>query len=175
MTTLMMSSYTKIFSSLRQPSRSISTSSMLAVTHLLPLALFLLLPCQCLLDLHMILLRVSENDHNLFKAKLRNFSTFLPIQSCHPIWWWYSNCHQFPNLYHLARDVLAIPGRFLSPLSATTLARSWFILFSTGSAVAVERIFSGGRDTISLWHTSLKPDIIWFLMLVKQHIHMHRM
>jgi hypothetical protein len=33
------------------------------------------------------------------------------FQSCHPIRWWYSNRHRFPNLYCLARDVLAIPGR----------------------------------------------------------------
>ena len=39
-----------------------------------------------------------------------------------------------------------------------------------GSAVAVERIFSGGRDTISLRRASLKPDTIRTLMLVKQHL-----
>ena len=39
-----------------------------------------------------------------------------------------------------------------------------------GSAVAVERIFSGGWDTISLRRASLKPDTIRTLMLVKQHL-----
>jgi hypothetical protein len=39
-----------------------------------------------------------------------------------------------------------------------------------GSAVAVERIFSGGRDTISLRRAALKPDTIRTLMLVKQKI-----
>ena len=39
-----------------------------------------------------------------------------------------------------------------------------------GSAVTVERIFSGGRDTISLRRASLKPDTIRTLMLVKQHL-----
>ena len=39
-----------------------------------------------------------------------------------------------------------------------------------GSAVAVEQIFSGGRDTISLHRASLKPDTIHTLMLVKQHL-----
>ena len=39
-----------------------------------------------------------------------------------------------------------------------------------GSAVTVKRIFSGGRDTISLHRASLKPDTICTLMLVKQHL-----
>ena len=41
---------------------------------------------------------------------------------------------------------------------------------SLGSAVAVERIFSGGRDTISLRRASLKPETIRTLMLVKQRL-----
>jgi hAT family C-terminal dimerisation region len=44
-----------------------------------------------------------------------------------------------------------------------------------GSAVAVERIFSGGGDTISLRRSSLKPDTIRTLMLVKQHLRLARM
>lgn len=36
-----------------------------------------------------------------------------------------------------------------------------------GSAVAVERIFSGERDTISLRQARLHPDTIWALMLTK--------
>jgi hypothetical protein len=44
----------------------------------------------------------------------------------------------------------------------------------TGSAVAVERIFSGGRDTISLQRASLQADIIRILMLVKKHLHLVR-
>ena len=43
-----------------------------------------------------------------------------------------------------------------------------------GSAVAVERIFSGGRDTISLRRANLKPDTIRTLMLVKQHLRLAR-
>lgn len=46
--------------------------------------------------------------------------------------------------------------------------------FFAGSAVAVERIFSGGRDTISLRRTSLKADTIRTLMLVKQHLRLAR-
>jgi hypothetical protein len=41
----------------------------------------------------------------------------------------------------------------------------------TGSAVAVERIFSGGRDTISLRRASLQADTIRILMLVKKRLH----
>jgi hypothetical protein len=44
----------------------------------------------------------------------------------------------------------------------------------SGSAVAVERIFSGGRDTISLRRASLKPDTIRVLMLVKQRLRLAR-
>ena len=45
---------------------------------------------------------------------------------------------------------------------------------SLGSAVAVERIFSGGRDTISLRRASLKPETIHTLMLVKQRLRLTR-
>jgi hypothetical protein len=41
-----------------------------------------------------------------------------------------------------------------------------------GSAVAVERIFSGGRDTISLLRARLQPDTIRTLMLVKKRLHL---
>jgi hypothetical protein len=44
------------------------------------------------------------------------------------------------------------------------------ILFVKWSAVAVERIFSGGRDTISLRCASLKPETIRMLMLVKKKL-----
>jgi len=59
---------------------------------------------------------------------------------------------QFPSLFCLARDILCIPG----------------------SAVAVERIFSGGRDTISLRRASLQADTIRILMLVKKRLHVAR-
>jgi hypothetical protein len=41
-----------------------------------------------------------------------------------------------------------------------------------GSAVAVERIVSGGRDTISLRQASLQPETIKVLMLVKKKLHL---
>jgi hypothetical protein len=44
----------------------------------------------------------------------------------------------------------------------------------TGSAVAVERIFSGGRDTISLRRARLQADTIRTLMLVKKRLHLAR-
>jgi len=45
---------------------------------------------------------------------------------------------------------------------------------SLGSAVAVERIFLGGRDTISLQCASLKANTICVLMLVKKRLHLTR-
>ena len=43
-----------------------------------------------------------------------------------------------------------------------------------GSAVAVERVFSGGRDMISLRCASLNPQTICALMLVKRKLHLAR-
>ncbi|KAJ7714916.1 ribonuclease H-like domain-containing protein [Mycena metata] len=42
------------------------------------------------------------------------------------------------------------------------------------SAVAVERVFSGGRDTISLRRARLNPETIRTLMLVKHQLHLKR-
>ena len=36
--------------------------------------------------------------------------------------------------------------------------------------MAVQHIFSGGWDTISLRRASLKPETIWVLMLVKRKL-----
>ena len=47
-------------------------------------------------------------------------------------------------------------------------------LSAPGSAVAVERIFSGGRDTISLRRASLQPHTIRTLMLIKQQLRLKR-
>ena len=38
----------------------------------------------------------------------------------------------------------------------------------------VERVFSGGRDTISLRRASLKVETIRTLMLVKKKLHLER-
>jgi hypothetical protein len=53
-------------------------------------------------------------------------------------------------------------------------AQQHLLMCSPGSAVAVERIFSGGRDTISLRRASLTPDTIRVLMLVKKRLHLTR-
>jgi hypothetical protein len=53
----------------------------------------------------------------------------------------------------------------LSPLS-------FFAKPSSGSTVAVERVFSGGHDTISLCHASLHPETIKILMLIKKELHL---
>ena len=44
----------------------------------------------------------------------------------------------------------------------------------SGSAVAVERIFSGGRDTIGLRRASLKAETIQTLMFVKARLRLAR-
>ncbi|KAH9992223.1 hypothetical protein BJV74DRAFT_771728, partial [Russula compacta] len=41
-----------------------------------------------------------------------------------------------------------------------------------GSAVAVEKIFLGGRDTISLRRARFQADTIRILMLVKKRLHL---
>ncbi|KZW03138.1 hypothetical protein EXIGLDRAFT_589925, partial [Exidia glandulosa HHB12029] len=59
--------------------------------------------------------------------------------------WWRDHAAQFPHLSRFARDIFSIPG----------------------SAVAVERIFSSGRDVISVRRSSLKPETISLLMVLK--------
>ncbi|KAJ8495678.1 hypothetical protein ONZ45_g12768 [Pleurotus djamor] len=76
------------------------------------------------------------------------FSLPLADMDVNPITWWTERRSQFPDLYQLAYDVLGIPG----------------------NAVAVERIFSAARDTISLRRASLKPKTIRTLMIYKQQI-----
>ena len=49
-----------------------------------------------------------------------------------------------------------------------------FLSSYAGSAVAVERIFSGSHDTISLRCASLNPETIQTLMLVKQQLRLAR-
>lgn len=83
--------------------------------------------------------------------------------------WWAAHRDRFPNLSRLARDILSIPGVYFVPLLPP------WALFNVyadhpGSAVAVERVFSGGRDTISLRRSSLKPDTIRKLMLLKHYL-----
>ena len=90
------------------------------------------------------------------------------FEFCKSLQWWLGRRSQFPNLYRLICDIFSIHGKnFLNLLPVALLE----IKFNTvGSAVAVEHIFSGGRDTISLHRASLIPDTIQVLMLVKQRL-----
>ncbi|EJD42082.1 hypothetical protein AURDEDRAFT_67986, partial [Auricularia subglabra TFB-10046 SS5] len=69
-----------------------------------------------------------------------------------PVKWWFHRHDQFPRLARMALDILSIPG----------------------DAVAVERVFSGGRDTISIRRTQLSADMIRVLMIVKQALRQAR-
>ncbi|KAF5348215.1 hypothetical protein D9758_014636 [Tetrapyrgos nigripes] len=73
-------------------------------------------------------------------------------ENCDPIVWWAGHKAMYPNLYRLALDIFSIPG----------------------SAVAVERVFSGGRDTISLRRASLSADTIRLLMIAKHRLYLAR-
>ena len=50
--------------------------------------------------------RVSDELEDYFKLGQEDFDT------CRPLDWWWGRCAQFPNLYRLARDILAIPGEY---------------------------------------------------------------
>lgn len=65
-----------------------------------------------------------------------------------------------------------MPGQFIVPQSRCSGGNAHCDF--PGSAVAVERIFSGGRDTISLRRASLSADTIRTLMLVKQRLRLAR-
>ena len=90
------------------------------------------------------------------------------FDTCDPVSWWVGRHSQFPDLFVFARDLLAIPGQNFLDICLHQL--HMFNIKTAGSAVAVERIFSGGQDTISLQRASLCPEMIWTLMLVKQHL-----
>jgi hypothetical protein len=90
--------------------------------------------------------RVIDELAEYLRQPRENFKT------CNPLKWWAARTSQFPNLSRFARDLLTIPG----------------------SAVAVERIFSGGRDTISIRRSRLTADTIRILMLVKHHLRLKR-
>jgi hypothetical protein len=66
---------------------------------------------------------------------------------------------------------MSMPGSFSYSSSSTPELR---LIFGTGSAVAVKRVFSGGRDTISLRRSRLKPETIWTLMVLKHHLCLKR-
>ena len=91
------------------------------------------------------------------------------FDGCDPLEWWRSHRKRWPQLYRLACDILAIPG----VLKCHSECSSPDLVFP-GSAVAVERIFSGGRDTISLRRASLQPETVRTLMLVKHCLWLKR-
>jgi hypothetical protein len=73
----------------------------------------------------------------------------------------------------ISRDLQEIYWQY--PVHVSVIGYCYAVLMrSLGSAVAVERIFSGGRDTISLRRASLKPDTIRTLMVVKQRLRLAR-
>lgn len=113
--------------------------------------------------------RFQMDDDNATTDELTDYFK-LPRESfsrCHnPIQWWVGRRSQFPNLFRLARDIFSIPGMFFPFLILNSCSHTMI----SGSAVAVERVFSGGRDTISLRRASLQPDTICMLMLVKHHL-----
>ncbi|KAF7349017.1 Transposase-like protein [Mycena venus] len=74
------------------------------------------------------------------------------METCDILRWWKNRESTFPNLYKLARDIHCIPG----------------------SAVAVERVFSCGRDTIGIRRARLKAETIRTLMLVKARVKLDR-
>jgi hypothetical protein len=105
-------------------------------------------------------LRPTAELEKLFSHKPLGFARRIA-----PIQWWKTNLDFFPNVSRLARDILGIPGECSAACS--DLVHSPAL---TGSSVAVERIFSGGRDTISLRRASLKPETVRTLMLVKHKL-----
>lgn len=82
-----------------------------------------------------------------------------------PLAWWRLNAHRFPRLATMARDFLCIPGMYLpspQPFSAYNRA--------TGTSVAVERVFSAGRDLIGVRRASLSAETIRMLMTYRAGI-----
>jgi hypothetical protein len=93
------------------------------------------------------------------------------FDTCNPVKWWAARVSQFPNLSRLARDILTIPG------TCYLLFQAFMILWlneRTGSAVAVERVFSGGRDTIGIRRSRLSASTIRILMLLKHQLRLKR-
>ena len=75
-------------------------------------------------------------------------------------------------LYPVWRLISAYPGAPLPPRDAPYAVRP---VIKGDPAHAVEHIFSGGRDTISMRRASLKPDTIRMLMMVKQRLRLARL
>jgi hypothetical protein len=74
------------------------------------------------------------------------------------------NTHTFINLHEIFEQYLV--STHLVPFVASEADGC------QGSAVAVERIFSSGRDTVSMGQSRLKAETIHTLMLVKLQLRM---
>ncbi|KAF5347670.1 hypothetical protein D9758_013709 [Tetrapyrgos nigripes] len=120
-------------------------------------------------SLSMIAFSAAQTSPQDELDKYFHFTSHPSKMTVDPLEWWHARRDQFPNLYCLACDVLCIPGKFSSIIAGQIL-----ISFYLGSAVAIERVFSGGRDTISLRRSSLKADTIQALMVVKAQLKMAR-
>lgn len=83
-----------------------------------------------------------------------------------PLTWWRLNERRFPRLAAMARDFLCIPGMFYAFASTYKLTNH----LSKGSSVAVERVFSTGRDVISVRRASLSAETIRVLMTYRAGI-----
>jgi len=103
----------------------------------------------------------TDEVQEYFKLPHENFDT------CDLLQWWAGHWSEFPNLSCFARDMLAIPSEL-----PTNSSIFYHLPCVAGSAIAVEQIFSGSCDTISLCHASLNPTTIQTLMLVKQQLHL---
>jgi len=64
--------------------------------------------------------------------------------------WWHEHSNQYPNMSKMAKDYLAVPG----------------------TSVSVERLFSGGRDTLGIRRMSLGKDTMRTLTLLKNRYKM---
>jgi hypothetical protein len=73
-----------------------------------------------------------------------------PFDSADPLKWWYTHKDQFPNLYHLAQNILTIPGMIVINACYPCSTQQHL-----GSAVVVEYIFSGGMNTIEIHRANL--------------------
>jgi hypothetical protein len=111
--------------------------------------------------------RASASASDELAEYFRITSVPEPFDGVDPLQWWYSRRRQFPNLYRLVHNILCIPGMFSSFMNCV---RCSLLTSFVGSAVAVERIFSGGRDTIGLRRASLKAETIQTLMFVKARL-----
>ena len=91
---------------------------------------------------------LKDKFEEFYKLPQEDFDT------CDPIQWWSGRRSQFPNLSRLAQDILAMPGEFTS--THLDLPTNYLAILLQGSAVAVERIFSGGQCKMVNWLFTLE-------------------